>query len=63
MEEEFKIRTVTFYKEYFSEFFINQREKVQDKITWTLNIIEQLEKVPETYLKHIENIKNELTLK
>ena len=55
MEKEPKIRTVTFYKEYFIEFFVKQREKVQDKITWTLDLIEQLEKVPETYLKHIEN--------
>ena len=55
MEKELKIRTVTFYKDYFNEFFIKQREKVQDKITWTLELIEQLEKVPETYLKHIEN--------
>lgn len=55
MEKELKIRTVTFYKEYFIEFFVKQREKVQDKITWTLDLIEQLEKVPETYLKHIEN--------
>lgn len=50
-----KIRVVTFYKDYFTKFFIKQREKVQDKITWTLDLIEQLEKVPETYLKHIEN--------
>jgi len=55
VEKELKTRTVTFYKECFSEFFIKQREKVQDKITWTLDLIEQLEKVPETYLKHIEN--------
>lgn len=55
VKKELKIRTVTFYKDYFSEFFIKQREKVQDKITWTLELIEQLEKVPETYLKHIEN--------
>lgn len=55
VEKELKIRTVTFYKDYFSEFFIKQREKVQDKITWTLELIEQLEKVPETYLKHVEN--------
>jgi NADPH-dependent curcumin reductase CurA len=53
-EKKLKIRTVTFYKEYFVDFFIKQREKVQDKITWTLDLIEQLEKVPETYLKHIE---------
>lgn len=55
MEKELKIRVVTFYKDYFVEFFSKQREKVQDKITWTLELIEQLEKVPETYLKHIEN--------
>lgn len=50
-----KIRTVTFYKDYFIEFFVKQREKVQDKITWTLELIEHLEKIPETYLKHLEN--------
>jgi phage-related protein len=55
VEKESKIRVVTFYKDYFVEFFSKQREKVQDKITWTLELIEQLEKVPETYLKHIEN--------
>lgn len=55
MEKESKIRVVTLYKDYFTEFFIKQLEKVQDKITWTLDLIEQLEKVPETYLKHIEN--------
>ncbi|TRX40856.1 type II toxin-antitoxin system RelE/ParE family toxin [Flavobacterium restrictum] len=55
MQKEIKIRTVTFYKNYFVEFFVKQREKVQDKITWTLELIEQLEKIPETYLKHIEN--------
>ncbi len=55
MGKELKIRVVTFYKDYFVEFFVKQREKVQDKITWTLELIEQLEKVPETYLKHIEN--------
>lgn len=55
MEKKIKIRTVTFYKDYFTEFFVKQREKVQDKITWTLELLEQLEKIPETYLKHIEN--------
>ena len=54
MEKSIKIRTVIFYKEYFKEFFAEQREKVQDKITWTLELIEEIERVPETYLKHIE---------
>ena len=36
-------------------FFSNQREKVQKKIIWTLELIQELDKVPETYLKHLEN--------
>ena len=48
-------RTTIFYKDYFDEFFIKQRDKVKAKIIWTLELIEELERVPETYLKHIEN--------
>lgn len=55
MEKEKKKRTVLFYKDYFISFFVKQREKVQDKITWTLELIEHLEKIPENYLKHLEN--------
>jgi hypothetical protein len=50
-----KKRTLLFYKHYFEAFFVRQRKKVQEKIVWTLTLIEELEKVPETYLKHIEN--------
>jgi phage-related protein len=50
-----KVRTIVFYKDYFEEFFIQQRDKVKDKIIWTLELIQELERVPETYLKHIEN--------
>ncbi len=49
-----KHRTVTFYKDYFHQFFVQQRDKVQAKIIWTLDLVEQLERVPETYLKHLE---------
>jgi phage-related protein len=28
---------------------------VRDKIIWTLDLIEELERIPETYLKHLEN--------
>ena len=31
-----------------------QREKVQNKITWTLDLIAELERVPENYFQHIE---------
>jgi len=50
-----KFRTILFYKDYFEEFFLKQRRKVQDKILWTLEVIEDLQRVPDTYLKHIEN--------
>ena len=57
MDKTQKVRTIIFYKDYFSAFFIKQREKVKDKIIWTLGLIEEVQKVPETYLKHIEGTK------
>ena len=48
-----KVRTVIFFKSYFEKFFIDQSNKVKDKIIWTLSLIEELERVPETYLKHL----------
>ncbi len=50
-----KFRTLIFYQSYFEEFFIKQRDKVKNKIIWTLDLIEELERIPETYLKHIKN--------
>ena len=55
MDKKQKQRTIIFYKDYFEEFFVKQRDKVKAKIVWTFDLIEDLEKVPETYLKHIEN--------
>ncbi len=55
MNNKQKVRTTIFYKDYFDDFFVKQREKVKDKIIWTLELIEELERVPETYLKHLEN--------
>ena len=50
-----KVRTIIIYKDYFSEFFVKQQQKVKDKIIWTFDLIEELQRVPETYLKHLEN--------
>ncbi len=55
MDKKQKRRTIIFYKSYFEEFFVKQRDKVQAKIVWTFDLIEEIEKVPETYLKHLEN--------
>jgi phage-related protein len=48
-------RKITFYKNYFQDFFSRQNKKVKAKIVWTFDLLEDLPRVPETYLKHIEN--------
>jgi phage-related protein len=42
------------YKDYFTEFYSKQRQKVKDKIIWTFKLIEKIQQVPVDYLKHIE---------
>jgi|SRR5665648_535947 len=49
-----KYRKITFYKDYFQIFFDKQSKKAKEKIVWTFNLVEDLPRVPETYLKHIE---------
>ena len=49
-----KYRTIIVYKDYFDGFFVKQRQKVKEKIIWTFNLIEEVQHVPETYLKHME---------
>ncbi|HEY1869440.1 MAG TPA: type II toxin-antitoxin system RelE/ParE family toxin [Chitinophagaceae bacterium] len=49
------MRELLFYKDYFREFYDSQPWKVQKKILWTLEIIETIERIPETYFKHLEN--------
>jgi phage-related protein len=54
MSTSIKYRTITIYKQYFPEFLAKQRQKVKDKIIWTFKLIEEVQHVPETYLKHLE---------
>ena len=49
-----KVREVVVYKHYFEDFFKEQNRKVQDKIIKVLDILEQVERVPLTYLRYIE---------
>ena len=55
MNDKKKHRVIIFYKDYFQDFFDKQNKKVKAKIIWTLELIGELDRVPETYLKHIEN--------
>lgn len=50
-----KNRELYFFKDYFERFYNDQTEKVQRKILWTLKVIEEIDRIPEVYLKHIEN--------
>jgi phage-related protein len=49
-----KKRRLLFYKDYFKDFYADQAAKVQKKILWTLRVIEDLDRIPEVYLKHLE---------
>ena len=55
MDKNQKYRKVTFYKNYFQDFFDKQNKKVKAKIVWTFDLVEDLQRIPETYLKQIEN--------
>lgn len=55
VESKNKFRTAIFYKDYFEKFFVKQSKKVKEKIIWTIQLIEELERVPESFLKHIES--------
>ncbi len=55
MNKKQSYRKIIFFKDYFQNFFNKQNKKVKAKIIWTLELIEELQRIPETYLKHIEN--------
>jgi phage-related protein len=50
-----KQRTVVTYRNYFTDFYAAQSEKVQNKIAKTVEIIEYIDRIPEHYLKHLHN--------
>ena len=50
-----KKRDLYFFKDYFEKFHEKQSLKVKKKILWTLKIIEELDQIPEIYLKHLKN--------
>ena len=55
MDKSQKHRKIAFYKNYFQDFFDKQNKKVKAKIVWTFDLVEDLQRIPETYLKQIEN--------
>jgi phage-related protein len=46
-------REIKFHESHFMEFYQKQDEKVKEKIKYVLELIKQVEKVPEKFLKHL----------
>ncbi len=51
------IRTIVFHGTHFIEFYQKQDKKVKGKIQYVLELIKQVERVPEKFLKNIPAIK------
>jgi phage-related protein len=46
-------RQIIFYKTYFPEFYVQQNEKVQDKIDYVFKVIQNVQNVPKKFLEHL----------
>ena len=46
-------RTILFHGHYFTEFYIAQSTKVQEKIEFVFKVVRTVDNVPEKFLKHL----------
>lgn len=46
-------RKIIFYENYFIEFYQKQNLKVKNKIQYVFELIKQVDRVPEKFLKHL----------
>ena len=46
-------RQIIFYKHYFIDFYIEQTEKVQEKIEFVFKILRTVQNVPNKFLDHM----------
>ena len=46
-------REVYFFKNYFLQFFRDQGQDVRSRIKWVLDLIREIDPIPEQFLKHI----------
>lgn len=49
------VRKIIAYKEYFTDFYKAQEEKVQEKIEYVLDLVRFERQVPKKFFKHLEN--------
>lgn len=48
------VRKIIFYENHFIEFYLSQNDKVKSKIQYVFELIKQVDRVPEKFLKHLE---------
>ncbi|MFA6262128.1 MAG: type II toxin-antitoxin system RelE/ParE family toxin [Bacteroidia bacterium] len=57
MVEEFqRIRQILFYKNYFHDFFDQQKKVVLEKINYVLFVVTIAKRIPLKFFKHVENV-------
>lgn len=49
-----KERQIIFHRHHFQDFYLEQNEKVQEKIGYVFRVIKTVDKIPEKFLKHLE---------
>ncbi|MFC0657575.1 type II toxin-antitoxin system RelE/ParE family toxin [Mongoliitalea lutea] len=47
------VRKIIFYENHFIEFYQGQNDKVKSKIQYVFELIKQVDRVPEKFLKHL----------
>lgn len=47
------VRRIIFYENHFIEFYQRQDQKVKAKIQYVFELIKQVDRVPEKFLKHL----------
>jgi phage-related protein len=47
-------RNIIFYKDYFYDFYDKQTERVKRKIDFVLDLVRNVDRIPEKFFKHME---------
>lgn len=49
------MRIIEVYRDYFWEFYDEQKDSVKEKIDYALNILITVQRVPEKFFKHLDD--------
>jgi phage-related protein len=47
------VRNIFYYKDFYLNFYATLNSEVKKKFNWTLQLVAELERVPEKYFSHI----------